>query len=1556
MLEKIKQAVNANPKAKLVHLYFAGHGGAPQDPGKPSALNAGAWDTGKYEKVDIGEVLDAWRETKLPHQKLFILADSCYSGNQILRLKKLVAELPEEKRKSLNLSFQSAGDVNQTVLEEKGFTHGGHKKNGGRETQYWLEKQKGEKRVNWTSRTRRPQDYHSDTSLRKVLEKNFSVKTHAYIPGKNLKNKTAFDEGEEVFWVPDVDEGGEVIKEQCHVQKIYCSPLSKLPMDYEVRFADGSTKRVEQSVLIDKVGLERTKGRGSSPGIKAAKPNRHTGDGAWDDFAEPANLLPQDEEPMPAGEDNCGLSWNAYRSTHKSAGMTREQMSKGYQAQKQQQQQAPATSPEPPSTAHRRLAEVEKLVAHGKVKPEVLEKLKKLHGPPDVSCNWNAYRSAHKGTGMTPEQMSEGYQAQKQQQAAAGGFICPVCFENLQSASSLTDHFDTAHGHDSGQTKGKGRAVASKAPGQWLRRASSTAKTIMASSVKTVAAGSVLAVGTVGTGIAHGVTGTAYGVAEGASRAFGHSDTADIVLEKAPSTVPAKFGRGLGSVIGAAAGDIASGIGGIGYGIARGAKAATGRAASSGENETGLSWNEYRSAHKGSGMTLKEMSASYQVQKKGRSSSVGSKVGHAFGTAVGAVAGTAVHAGVGIAYGIGAGAAAAIGKDDKSDHFTNSAPSTVGAKAGLAVGGLVGFVATGAARCAGAVVEAVAAPAQYESAPRCKDGTLDMRYAANRGRDKCEYEDGAPAPAGFGAPAPAPFGAPAPAFGGFGAAPAPAPTSLFGGAAPTTAFGGAAASPFGAPATPAFGTPAPAFGTPASTGFGGGTPSMFGSPKPAFGAPSPAPAFGSPFAPAGGGFGSTGSASGGGTGNPRYAETRDNTPNSGNMRFVAITAMNNYAGKSYEELRAEDYAKGNKGGGAGGAFGAPATTPFGAPAASTPFGTSAASTPFGAPAASAFGAAAPAFGAPTPGAFGSPAPAFGGFGAPAPAPFGALAPAPAFGAAPAPATPFSFGGAPAPAPATPFSFGGTPAQAPGGFGSPAPAFGAPAPAFGAAAPAFGAAAPAFGAPAPTPAFSFAGAPAPAPFGSPAPAPTPFGFGGAPAPAPGGAFSFSTPAAAPSFGAAAPKPFGSLAAAPAPFSFAAGAAPAFGAAAPKPFSMTTPGAPSMFGATAPAFGAGAPAPSMFGAGLGASTFGAPATSAYASAYAAPAPAAPPVPMPTYGHLPSFALTATAPVAVGNTLAGASSSAPAFGANAPSTVSTLTKGNDTCWKSHLPRGVALVKPRHATFKKTETSAKEQAKKVAAMPSSALFQQVNPDLFKQRKTKSLIMPRRAVNNDEDDFDPDVRPICNQAHNAIEPGGAAPVAGDTPTAAISPPVPSTNQQNVAAAKPGDLYSEPIDLRETELPRLSALQVQQGYYMKPSPEELKARFAEEQGNNPAIVSDFTIGRRGYGSIRWVGQTDVRGLDVDKFVRIEHIDVLVYDPDELEKYGLVEPPQGQKLNKPAVITFEGLGRNEKIQRKLARDPAFLERRSEKMDAKYINYDAANGTWEIQCKHFSAIDR
>jgi nuclear pore complex protein Nup98-Nup96 len=164
------------------------------------------------------------------------------------------------------------------------------------------------------------------------------------------------------------------------------------------------------------------------------------------------------------------------------------------------------------------------------------------------------------------------------------------------------------------------------------------------------------------------------------------------------------------------------------------------------------------------------------------------------------------------------------------------------------------------------------------------------------------------------------------------------------------------------------------------------------------------------------------------------------------------------------------------------------------------------------------------------------------------------------------------------------------------------------------------------------------------------------------------------------------------------------------------------------------------------------------------------------------------------------------------------------------------------------------------------------------------------------------------------------------------------------------DLYDD--GARAKELPRLSGSQQDEEYYMRPSSEELASLFAEQQGNNPAMVKDFTIGRKGYGSICWIGETDVRGLEVHRFVCIGRVDVRVYDPDMLDEHEQV-PARGQRLNKPARITFELGEQNEKIGRKVDRDPLFLKRRSTKMDAKHLSYDKDKGTWQIECKHFSA---
>ncbi|KAH8056247.1 hypothetical protein JL722_7549 [Aureococcus anophagefferens] len=178
-----------------------------------------------------------------------------------------------------------------------------------------------------------------------------------------------------------------------------------------------------------------------------------------------------------------------------------------------------------------------------------------------------------------------------------------------------------------------------------------------------------------------------------------------------------------------------------------------------------------------------------------------------------------------------------------------------------------------------------------------------------------------------------------PAFGGFGAPPStPAGqqpgASLFGG-------GGGATSAFGAaPQTSAFGAPAQAsaFGAPAKTPFGAAAPAggirrRFGAPR----APSGAPAT-SAFGGAAGAFGAAAQAAGPGTGNPPYVPTKDNEQQTNGKRtemvYHCVVSMPQYRGKSFEELRFEDYRAGNKGRGGQPAMGAlGGAAAFGQPAA-----------------------------------------------------------------------------------------------------------------------------------------------------------------------------------------------------------------------------------------------------------------------------------------------------------------------------------------------------------------------------------------------------------------------------------------------------------------------------------------------------------------------------------------------------------------------------------------------------------------------------------------------
>jgi len=791
----------------------------------------------------------------------------------------------------------------------------------------------------------------------------------------------------------------------------------------------------------------------------------------------------------------------------------------------------------------------------------------------------------------------------------------------------------------------------------------------------------------------------------------------------------------------------------------------------------------------------------------------------------------------------------------------------------------------------------------------------------------------APAPSAFGAPAPSAFGASKPLFGG--GAPAPAPTGLFGAPAPAPSTG-LFGAPAPAPSTGLFGAPAPApsgglFGAPA-TPFGAPAPapSAFGAPAQpsAFGSPAPAP-FGA--APAAGGFGGQIQQAAGTASTP--FTTTNKTDGSNTIVLQSITGMPQFEQKSFEELRLEDYAAGNKGtkGQAAGPA-APAAGGFGG-----------------------FGAApqpAPAFGQP------AAAPAGGLFGAPAPAPAGGL-----FGA-PAPA-PSAFG-QPAAAPAP--LFGAAPAQAPAGglFGAPAPApaFGAPAPAFGAApAPATGGL---FGAPtAPAPAtgglFGVPAAPAPAGglFGAPAPAPA-GGLFGAPAPAPaGGLFGAPAPAASGGlFGAAAtPAKPGGLFGAPAP------AGGLFGAPAPAP-------AGGLFGAPAPApagglFGAPAPAPT---GGL----FGAPAPAPTGGLFGAPAAAAPVAPAPSAEALLAQQLAAVENQKKQLELVQAWSGNPSSGSKVvPSSYydkdvgdwnggggSYATSSSALLSLRPAPRSAAKIRPRGYT----STTKQSPVASLGRKNGSPIL---SPNRFVGSATKTLFIKPNSLTPK-----PKTRLMLT---NGI-------TNGNTPVASLengrygSPGVPTQEIANLKAAEspkagtpsngdksPGlDFYKQvvgspdssegspnpvsPVTAAKHLVPKLT----KRGYDVYPSMAELEAMSEAEL----ATVIGFKVERPGFGSVAWDGAVDVREVDIDAEVVIESKNVSVYD--EAETTG-IKPERGSKLNRPAVITMygifpkDGAEASAEAKQKLSRK---IEKTTQKMKAELLSFESESGVWKFRVGHFS----
>lgn len=160
-------------------------------------------------------------------------------------------------------------------------------------------------------------------------------------------------------------------------------------------------------------------------------------------------------------------------------------------------------------------------------------------------------------------------------------------------------------------------------------------------------------------------------------------------------------------------------------------------------------------------------------------------------------------------------------------------------------------------------------------------------------------------------------------------------------------------------------------------------------------------------------------------------------------------------------------------------------------------------------------------------------------------------------------------------------------------------------------------------------------------------------------------------------------------------------------------------------------------------------------------------------------------------------------------------------------------------------------------------------------------------------------------------------------------------------------VYEHGADI-EAQMPKLR----RSDYYTEPRIQELAAKERAEPGFCRR-VKDFVIGRHGYGSIKFLGETDVRRLDLEALVQFNNKEVIVYR-DENKK-----PPVGQGLNKPAEVTLLNIKCIEKKTGtqytegpKVEKYKEMLKKKAEEQGAKFVSYNPKKEEWTFMVDHFS----
>ncbi|KAJ3701431.1 hypothetical protein LUZ61_005136 [Rhynchospora tenuis] len=141
-------------------------------------------------------------------------------------------------------------------------------------------------------------------------------------------------------------------------------------------------------------------------------------------------------------------------------------------------------------------------------------------------------------------------------------------------------------------------------------------------------------------------------------------------------------------------------------------------------------------------------------------------------------------------------------------------------------------------------------------------------------------------------------------------------------------------------------------------------------------------------------------------------------------------------------------------------------------------------------------------------------------------------------------------------------------------------------------------------------------------------------------------------------------------------------------------------------------------------------------------------------------------------------------------------------------------------------------------------------------------------------------------------------------------------------------------------------------FYTEPRIQDLAARERADPGFC-SRVPGFVVGRTGYGCIKFLGETDVRKLDLEAIVQFGNREVVVYR-DEKKK-----PVMGQGLNKPAEVALLNVkcinkktGERYLSGPKVERYKEMLAKKTAEQGGEFLSYDPVKAEWRFKVMHFS----